>query len=173
MRNAALFTLASPALGLGLTNALVEPINGLLLARYPGVTSLGPSAPSDPAGLAWLGALVLLAAALTALAAPRLLQNESLSARSIGVISFCGSLVASLAMAVVVFSCATSQSASPPAHDAAQALSHAGQCLRVALLFAQVIVAVAIALIRNHIARDLPPSTYSIHGYAALSRDAG
>lgn len=88
-------------------------------------------------------------------------------------VSFCGSLVASLVLAVVVFSCATSQPASPPVHDAAQALAHAGQCLRVALLFAQVLVAVSIALLRSHIASDLPPSTYSVHGYAALSRDAG
>lgn len=172
MRNAALFTFASPALGFGLTNALVEPINGLLLARYPGVTPLGLSALSDPVGLAWLGAVVLLAAALTALAAPRLLQTESLGARSIRVVSFCGSLVTSLVLAAVVFSCATSQPASP-VHDAAQALTHAGQCLRVALLFAQVLVAMSIALLRSHIARDLPPSTYSVHGYAALSRGAG
>ena len=173
MRNAALFTLVSPVLGFGLAYALVEPINGLLLARYPGVTPIGLSGLSDPAGLAWLGAVVLLAAALTALAAPRLLQNESLGHRSIRVVSFCGSLVVSLLLAAVVFSCATSQPASPPLHNAAQALTHAGQCLRVALLFAQVIVAVSVALLRNHIAHDLPPSTYSIHGYAALSRGAG
>jgi hypothetical protein len=172
MRNAALFTLASPALGFGLATALAKPIDGLLLARYPGVTPVGLSAPSDPAGLAWLGAVALLAATLAALAAPRLLQIESFSARSIRVASFCGSLVASLLMAAVVFGCATSQSASPPVHDAAQALTHAGQCLGVALLFAQAIVAMTIALLRSHIARDLPPSTYSVHGYAALSRQA-
>jgi hypothetical protein len=173
MRNAALFTLTSPALGFGLANALVEPINGLLLARYPGVSPVGLSARSDPAGLAWLGAVVLLAAALTALVAPRLLQTESLGERSLRVVSFCGSLIASLLLTAVVFRCATSQPTSPPVHDAAQALIHAGQCLRVAVPFAQVIVVVTIALLRSHIARDLPPSIYSVHGYAALSRDAG
>jgi hypothetical protein len=172
MRNAALFTLACALLGFGLANqnTLAEPVGGLLLARYPGVTSVGLSALNDPAGLGWLGGGVLLAAALTALAAPRLLQTESLSDRSVRVVAFCGSLVASIALGAVVFGCATSQPASAPAHDAAQALTHAGQCLRVAVLFAQAVVAATIALLRNHVARDLPPSTYSIHGYAALSR---
>lgn len=173
MRNAALFTLASSVLGFGLASALAEPMGGLLLARYPGVASVGLAALNDPAGLGWLGAVVFLAAALTALAAPRLLPTESLGDRAVGAIAFSGSLVASLVLAAVVLGCATSQPASAPTRDAAQALTHAGQCLRVAVLFAQAIVAVSVALLRSHVARDLPPSTYSVHGYAALSRNAG
>jgi hypothetical protein len=169
MRNAAFLTLASPAMGFGLESALVGPINRLLLGRYPAVVSTSPAA-GDPAGLAWLSAILLLAAAIAALVAPRVLRVPSISGRAVGALAFVGSLVTSLALTLVVFYCATVQPSSPPIHDAAQALSHAGRCLSLALAFAQVLVALTFVLVRGHIGRDLPPSTYSQQGYAALTQ---
>jgi hypothetical protein len=108
---------------------------------------------AHPAALACLGVAVLAAAAVAAVAAPRLLRAER--ARLTSAVTFAASIIVSLGVVVL-----TMQHVGP---------THAGGWLAASWLFAQLVVAGTLLVARTHEDADLPRSTWSAQGYAALS----
>lgn len=170
MTNRALFTVASAAAGFVLGTSLSEALNGLVLGRYAQVSALPFDLVGDTASFGWLGCAIFAAAAMTAIVAPRVFHVER--APRARVLAFALSVCASLLMAVVTLGCATASS-SLPGLDASEALAHAGHWLFVGWLFAQLVIAGGMLVLKSHLDPDLPESSWTMQGYAALGQRAG
>lgn len=159
MRNALSFIVASAAAGYAAATLAAKSLTLVLLARY------GHGLASGEADLGWLGCAILGSAALTAVVAAQRVEPR----RAVSVFAFALSLFASLAVAGMTLACASAPLAGGVLVPA-DALAHATRWLFVGWLFAQVAVAGGWLVFYSHRDLELPRSTYSTEGYAALAQ---
>lgn len=164
MRNASLFILASAAAGYGVAGLAANRVTDLLLARYGHVLTSG----AGNSALQWLGLAMLGSAAVAAVATPHSMKTTE-RRLEMGALVLVLSLIASISVAGMTLACASAPLVGG-ALMPADALAHATRWLFVGWLFAQVAVVGAWLVFRSHRDLELPRSTYSMQGYAALGR---